>query len=191
MARQEVRTAAENPDSGPPPARRLAVPADLAALFELDRLCFARRAWSLRAWCEVVTLPEWTVVVLEVEGSLAAASVILPAAPVSWLASLAVHPSWRRRGWGRELLRDALERARAASARWLSLEVDRSHRAAIALYRQEGFRVLRRFREDGRWRQEMLRRLGRGPGGRDEARAEREGDARIRRPGPAPDRGLL
>jgi hypothetical protein len=39
--------------------------------------------------------------------------------------------------------------------------VDRSNRAATSLYAQERFGVWRRFREDGRWRQEMLRRLGR------------------------------
>ena len=123
-------------------------------------MCFGRRAWSLRAWCEVVTLPDWTAVVLELDGTIVAVSVLLLAAPMSWLASLGVHPAWRRKGLGRSLLRDAQARARAASAGWLSLEVDRAHRAAITLYRQEGFGVLRRFREDGRWRQEMVRRLG-------------------------------
>jgi len=38
--------------------------------------------------------------------------------------------------------------------------VDRANRGAVGLYRQEGFAVSRRFWEDGRWRQEMLRRLG-------------------------------
>ncbi len=123
-------------------------------------MCFGRRAWSLGAWCEVVTDPEWTTVVVEFDGALAAASVLLLAAPVSWLASLAVAPAWRRRGLARSLVRDALGRARAASAGWVSLEVDRGHLAAVGLYREEGFGVLRRFREDGLWRQEMVRRLG-------------------------------
>lgn len=189
MACHEIRTSAGKVDRRRSPTTRLAEPADLAALYELDRLCFAHRAWSLRAWWEVVTFPEWTVVVLEIDGAIAAASVLLPAAPVSWLASLAVHPAWRRRGIGRSLLRDAVERGRAASARWLSLEVDRSHRPAISLYTQEGFRVLRRFREDGRWRQEMLRRLGQDRVGRRFARAWGEEDACGRRrcaPPPAP-----
>ena len=160
MACQENRTPAENLDSRPPAVGRLAGPDDLTALFELDRACFGRRAWSLRAWREVVTLPDWTAVVVEADGAIAAASVLLLAAPVSWLASLAVDPRWRRRGLGRALVRDAVARARTASARWVSLEVDRSHRAAVALYRGEGFGPLRRFREEGRWRQEMVRRLG-------------------------------
>jgi len=151
---------AENPDTPPPVGRREAHPDDLAALVELDRICFARRAWSVRAWWEVVTLPEWTTVVLTLAGPVIAASVLLPATPVSFLASLAVHPEHRRRGLGRLLLHDALTRARNASARWLSLDVDRQNRGAVAMYGREGFGVLRRFREDGRWRQEMVRRLG-------------------------------
>ncbi len=160
MACQAIRTPAGKIDSVATPARRHARATDLAALFELDRTCFGRRAWSLSAWREVVTFPEWTVIVVEEDAAVVAASVLLLAAPVSWLASLAVHPDRRLRGLGRALLRDALVRARAASARWLSLEVDRSHRAAVGLYRREGFGVLRRFREEGRWRQEMVRRLG-------------------------------
>jgi ribosomal-protein-alanine N-acetyltransferase len=155
---------AEEPDGetsiDPRPARR----GEIALLVELDRACFGSRAWSAQAWREVVLLPEWTTLVLVREGRLAAASVLLPGAPVAWLASLAVHPSHRRAGLGRVLVRDALERARRASSRWLSLEVDRANRAAVTLYRREGFGVLRRFREEGRWRQEMIRRLGGGRG---------------------------
>jgi ribosomal-protein-alanine N-acetyltransferase len=140
--------------------RRQAQAGDIEALVELDRVCFGRRAWSVRAWWEVVTFPEWTTVVLAGRGEVIATSVLLPAAPVSWLASLAVHPAWRRRGLARLLLHDALARARDASARWLSLEVDRVNRVAVQLYRKEDFGLLRRFREEGRWRQEMVRRLG-------------------------------
>jgi [ribosomal protein S18]-alanine N-acetyltransferase len=154
---------AEEPDGHAAAARR-ARPEEIPLLVELDRTCFASRAWSLRAWREVVLLPEWTTLVVVRGEGLAAASVFLAGAPVSWLASLAVHPSRRRTGLGRMLLRDALERARHASSRWLSLEVDRANRAAVTLYRREGFGVLARFCEEGRWRQEMIHRLGGGRG---------------------------
>jgi len=144
--------------------RREAGARDIAALVELDRVCFGRRAWSAQAWREVVTLPEWTTEVIEEDRQIIAASVLLPAAPVSWLASLAVYPGSRRRGLGRLLLRAAVARARDAHARWLSLEVDRVNEAAIELYRREGFGLLRRFRGEGRWRQELVHRLGGGRG---------------------------
>jgi ribosomal protein S18 acetylase RimI-like enzyme len=151
------------PVIGPGPTCRQAAAADIVALVELDRLCFDRRAWPVRAWWEVVTFPEWTALVLVEGDELTAASVLLPAAPVSWLASIAVHPARRRRGCARALLRRAVRDARAASARWLSLEVDRVNRAALRLYREEGFGTARRFREEGRIRLEMVRRLRRAP----------------------------
>ena len=68
------------------------------------------------------------------------------------------------RGIGTWLLHDVLQRARAAGARFLALEVDLVNRGARALYRREGFGVVRRFREDGRWRIEMHRRVRRDDG---------------------------
>jgi ribosomal-protein-alanine N-acetyltransferase len=141
---------------------RQAMQGDIEALIELDRVCFGRRAWPVRAWWEVITFPEWTTLVLTEHGQVIAASVLLPAAPVSWLASLAVRPGSRRRGLGRALLRKALLGARDASARWLSLEVDRVNRVAVDLYRKEGFGTIRRFREDGTSRLEMVHRVGHG-----------------------------
>lgn len=160
MARMKLLSPAEEPVALPAVVRRQARAGEIEALVELDRVCFGRRAWSVQAWWEVVTFPEWTTVVLERRGAVIATSVLLPAAPVSWLASLAVHPAWRRRGLARLLVHDAVARARDASARWLSLEADRVNRIAVQLYRDERFGLLRRFREEGRWRQEMVRRLG-------------------------------
>ena len=156
----KVLSPAEEPVTSPSVVCRQAGAGDIEALVQLDRLCFGRRAWSVRAWWEVVTFPEWTTVVLAKGEEVMAASVLLPAAPVSWLASVAVRPTCRRRGLGRALLRDALARARNASARWVSLEVDRVNWVAVELYRREGFGLSRCFREEGRWRQEMVRRLG-------------------------------
>ncbi len=164
MPSTKTLSGVEEPDARPNAAPRQARAEEIEALVELDRVCFGSRAWSRKAWQEAVLEPEWTTVVLAGASGILAASVLLPAAPVSCLASLAVHPWYRRTGWGTVLLRDAVTRARAASARWLSLEVDRVNRGAVALYRREGFGVLRRFREDGRWRQEMVRRLGGGRG---------------------------
>ena len=137
-------------------------PADLAALIELDRRCFGRRAWPPAAWLEAVTDPEWTTLIVRESDTPIAAAVLLPYTPVAHLASIGVHPDVQRRGIGTVLLRDALRRARAAGARFLALEVDRVNRGAVLLYRREGFGVVRRYREDGRWRVEMHRRLRRG-----------------------------
>lgn len=135
---------------------------DVLALIALDRVCFGRRAWPPSAWAEVVSDPEWTTVVVRDRGEPVAAAVLVLWAPGAHLASIGVHPSHRDRGLGTALLRDAVARARLSHAHFLSLEVDRANRAALRLYRREGFGLVRRFREDGRWRITMHRRLSPG-----------------------------
>ena len=61
------------------------------------------------------------------------------AGAVFHLASLAVDPPWRRRGWGSRLLAAVLDRARQRGCRRCRLEVRRSNVAALALYRRSGF----------------------------------------------------
>ena len=137
---------------------------DLADLVELDRVCFSRRAWSPAAWAEVVVDPEWTTLVIRHAGAPVAAIVLVLWPPGAHVASIGVHPDQRRFGLGTALLRDAMERARRSGAHFLSLEVDRSNEAARRLYRREGFGLVGRFREDGRWRVTMHRRLRRSDG---------------------------
>jgi ribosomal-protein-alanine N-acetyltransferase len=134
------------------------------ALLELDRLCFGRRAWRPDAWAEVVTDPEWTTMVIRTFDAPVAAAVLLLWPPGAHLASIGVHPDHRGRGLGTSLLAEAIRRARRCGARHLTLEVDLANESARRLYRREGFGVLRRFREDGRWRVAMRRRLGRHDG---------------------------
>lgn len=126
----------------------------------------------------MVADPGWTALVATVDGAVVAATVLVLGRPASSLASIAVHPGLRGRGVGRLLLRDALARARGAGSRLLVLEVDRGNRLAVRLYRQEGFGLLRRFREEGRWRLEMRRRLGAHDGARGSAVACRAGARR-------------
>lgn len=56
--------------------------------------------------------------------------------------NVATHPNFRRRGVARALLSTAVERAVHAGARLVLLEVRRSNRAAIELYRGLGFSVM-------------------------------------------------
>lgn len=134
-------------------------PADLAELVSLDRLCFGERAWPARAWWEVLHEPGWQPRVVRTTGLIIGASVLLPERPEASLASIAVHPAWRRRGLGQALLDDAVRLARTARARWLSLNVDQRHALALHMYRRQGFAATTRFVEDGIRRLEMVRRL--------------------------------
>jgi [ribosomal protein S18]-alanine N-acetyltransferase len=56
--------------------------------------------------------------------------------------NVATHPDFRRRGAGRVLLDTALAHAVREKARLVLLEVRRSNRAAIGLYRARGFTVM-------------------------------------------------
>lgn len=137
-----------------------AVPGDLHELIQLDAVCFGTLAWSTDAWAEVVCDPSWTTLVARRDGSIVGALVLLAWPPEAALASVAVHPDGRTRGLGTALVREALCRARAAGARWVTLQVDADNLGAVRLYRREGFGLLRRFTEQGRPRLEMARRLG-------------------------------
>lgn len=79
---------------------------------------------------------------------------------VSWLivdemhiATIAVHPDFRRRGIGARILTEALQDARAAGARRAFLEVRAGNEAAQAMYRNFGFAVmgrrLRYYKDNG------------------------------------------
>lgn len=58
------------------------------------------------------------------------------------ILSIATHPSARRRGLARALLDHALATARERAMRLVLLEVRRSNRDAIRLYRSFGFRAM-------------------------------------------------
>lgn len=129
---------------------------DVAALAELDAVCFGARRWPADAWREVVLHPAWLTLVAETpSGELAGAAVLLCQRPVASLASLAVDPSWRGHGIGSSLLADCIRLCRSARAREVVLEVDEDNEPALRLYRRFGFRPRRNFEDDGIGRLEM------------------------------------
>lgn len=69
------------------------------------------------------------------------------------ITTISVHPEWRRRGVGRQLLLDLTELAISVGARRMTLEVRAGNSAAHALYREFGFDVVGRrpgyYSDDG------------------------------------------
>ncbi len=95
------------------------------------------------------------------------------------ITTLAVHPAWRRQGWGRRLLRRAMEAARPYAPRRIVLEVRTTNETAMALYRSERFTIarrLRRYYRDGgdAYLMEKVLSEGEVPPGGQEDRAEEE-----------------
>lgn len=65
---------------------------------------------------------------------------------VAHIATFAIHPDWRGRGLGKYLLLVALEKAIAAGARTITLEVRVSNRVAQKLYSDVGFQRVGLYR---------------------------------------------
>lgn len=77
------------------------------------------------------------------------------------ITTIAVHPEWRGRGLGKYILLMAIQRALQHRARFITLEVRASNRAAQRLYTDLGFRVTgvqREYYRDGE--DAWLMRLG-------------------------------
>ena len=77
---------------------------------------------------------------------------------------LSVMRGHRHQGWGRRLLRAALEAAAARGIARVSLSVEPANRAALALYRSEGFTEVAGREEDGVMLVELAPRAARGGG---------------------------
>ena len=132
--------------SASPEIRPLTV-ADVVAAARLDRLCFARGiAFSRATIAHFLRHPGFFGWGAQ-RGTRLVAMVIAvvhrrpTAAAEVEIVTLDVHPSWRRRGLGRELLRLVGAGAVARGVCRVRLHVATDNAAALALYRGEGYRV--------------------------------------------------
>lgn len=97
--------------------------------------------WSLETFRSLLGRPLWVALVLEDgEGGVAGYAILGVVESQGELANLAVRKEDRGRGLGRALLEAVLAEARRRGVDRLFLEVRRSNRAALALYRRRGFR---------------------------------------------------
>ena len=125
------------------PACRRARAADLDALVRLER-GFPGERLSRRSLRRLLTRPSAEVWVAEGPAGVIADAVLLYRAHTrnARLYSCIVAPSARGRGVGARLLEHIAQAAAARGCARLSLEVREDNRAAIALYRKQGFREL-------------------------------------------------
>ena len=114
---------------------------DLGALRRLENVCFEKDAWPLLDLIAVLTWPE--VIRLKAADSGEMIGFIAGDSRSShgeaWISTIAVDPRYQRRGVGRALLR-ACE-AQIELPR-MKLTVRVSNQGAIALYEQEGYRMV-------------------------------------------------
>ena len=100
------------------------------------------RAWTRQELAELLASPGVTGLVLQAEGRDAGIALCRVAADEAELLTIAVRPTERRRGAGRQLLAAVIDRVRDAGARTLFLEVGTDNLAARALYEAKGFQVI-------------------------------------------------
>lgn len=122
---------------------------DLRAIVELERQCFGPDSWP---WLEVLaalTFPR-TCRLKAIHNGRIIGFVIGDRKPrVGWIASIGVHPDYRRRGVGRQLM-NVCERALGTERVRLSLRT--SNNAALRLYQKLGYQqvdVWPRYYRDG------------------------------------------
>ena len=118
---------------------------DLTALRKLEKLCFPLDAWPLLDMIGALTFPNIVRYKALWNGEMIGfiAGEIRLAARVGWIATVCVHPDYRRRGIGEQLIR-LCEREMAQPR--IRLTVRQSNQAAINLYRVNGYVEVDRWR---------------------------------------------
>src|SRR5512134_2611502 len=119
---------------------------DVPAVIELDRKSFSL-PWPERSFrFEVTDNPASRCWVAELDGQVIGMIVIWLLVDEAHVATLAIHPDFRRQGIGKRLLSQALLQAQQEGARSSFLEVRESNLAAQEMYRKFGYEVTGRRR---------------------------------------------
>lgn len=127
---------------------RLYQPRDFAALYSVEELCFASPFRFSRSYMrQIIETPDAATWIAE-EGAeskfeLIGFSIVEwsreQGEPSAYIQTIEVHPAWRSRGIGAELLCRVENSARAAGAKIIRLHVDVENAAAIRLYERHGY----------------------------------------------------
>ncbi len=124
---------------------RIATLRDFFKLHRLEKSCFGADAWPWFDILAALTFPETIRLVAE-QREVLVGFVIGDRRrhkDMGWIASIGVHPEYRRRGIGRQLL---LACERDISTKRLRLSLRPSNRAALELYLSEGYLEVDRWR---------------------------------------------
>jgi ribosomal-protein-alanine N-acetyltransferase len=111
---------------------------DLNAIRELERVCFPQDAWPLLEMVGVLSLPSvlrWKA--LDGERLVAfVATDVRRSQDVAWIATISVHPDYRRQGLGSRLMNLAEE---SVGTKAMRLSARASNREALRLYQELGY----------------------------------------------------
>ena len=124
----------------------------LARILRIERASFGAEAWPRKYFLELYQDCRDFFVIAKVGGRIAGYAVACADKNQAEIASLAVHPDYRRRGVAAALMQHTLRGLKLAGARRVELMVRTGNTAGAQLYRGLGFRRVRRvprYYEDG------------------------------------------
>ena len=111
---------------------------DLRPIVALEKICFGRDSWPWMEILAALSLPG--TIRLKAERNQEIIGFVIgdrrARKDLGWVASIGVHPTYRRRGIGRRLLAACEQQLGSARIR---LSLRRSNEQALALYRQVGY----------------------------------------------------
>lgn len=116
---------------------------DLSAVVALDQISFSQ-PWPPAAFDAELANAHSRCWVAEEDGRVVGALVIWRVLDEAHIATIAVHPDYRRRGIGKALLRAGMDAAYAEGARIYHLEVRAGNLAAQKMYADFGYEVVGR-----------------------------------------------
>lgn len=139
---------------------------DLDALLEIEESAFAGDRFSRARYRYLLTRANASSVVATEAGEVAGVMVMLwrRNSQRGHLYTIAVHPKFHGKGYGRILMEECIRLSRAKGCDRIVLEVRADNRGAINLYRKFGFEVtetLPNYYEDGGDGYRMVRELSR------------------------------
>lgn len=115
---------------------------DLRAILALEKQVFGNDAFPVHEFLYLYHVGSDTFLVAYAGGTLAGYISAYTETDTGYIASIAVHPDYRRRGIGRTLLRVAMRLlSRKPDVTAIRLHVRQSNQSAIALYYKLGFRT--------------------------------------------------
>lgn len=113
----------------------------LTDLAELEQLCFSQ-PWSREGLAAELNEPTACFLVAEQGGQVAGYAGMHCVLDEAYIANVAVHPNFRRRGIATVLLAELEVCAKQRGAEFVSLEVRASNAGAIALYESCGYETV-------------------------------------------------
>ena len=119
-------------------------PADFAALYAIEELCFEPTFRFSRSYMRhILACPDTATWIAEREAEMAGFAIIEWASTrngtIAYIQTLEVLPAHRSKGAGTQLLHHLETSAREASAQSIWLHVDEENAPAIHLYKSQGF----------------------------------------------------